>query len=107
MVHNVSMEQFTDDEEFMGNGPLRSPHSSPTLAHTSGDGIGEPGPGDEVACRDCPVAIWYWKGSDRIFCFCSAMHEKTWGSGEQPIEFCDAREQEVAKMLPKTRLQRS
>ena len=107
MVHYVLMQEFTDDDDFMENGRLKSPHSSPTLEHVGGDSIGEPGPGDEVACRDCPAAIWYWKGSDRIFCFCSAMHEKTWGSGEQPVEFCDAREQEVAKMLPKARPQRS
>lgn len=100
------MQDFTDDD-FMENGRLKSPHSSSTLARISGDGIGEPGPGDDVACRDCPVAIWYWKGSDQIFCFCSAMHEMTWGAGRQPVQFCDAREQEVAKMLPKARPQRS
>lgn len=101
------MQNPEEDDEFMDGSRLRSPHASPTLEHLAGDGIGEKGPGDDVACRDCPVAVWYWKGSGRIFCFCSVMHEKTWGAGEEPVQFCDAREQEVAKLLPKAPPQRS
>lgn len=83
---------------------LTSPHESPTLQHLSKDSIGEPVPPDTVACRDCPAAIWYWRGVDRLICFCSAMHEKTWGADtEHPVLFCDAREQEVAKLLASLR----
>lgn len=92
------MNDFTDEEAVDG-GRLTSPHVSPTLTHIAGDSIGEPGPPDDVACRDCPVSIWYWKGSDRIYCFCSAMHRQTWGADEEPILYCDAREQEVAKLV--------
>ena len=98
LAHHLGMQDVTDDEE-MDGGRLKSPHVSPTLAHVGGDSIGEPGPPDDIACRDCPASIWYWKGSDRIACFCSAMHEKTFGPGIDPILFCDAREQEVAKLL--------
>jgi hypothetical protein len=94
------------DDDALDAGRLKSPHSSPTLAHVARDSIGEPGPPEAVACRDCPVSIWFWKGSDQIVCFCSAMHEKTWGPGTQPILFCDAREQEVAKMLASLAAQR-
>lgn len=94
------MNNLTDNDTREG-GRLKSPHVSPTLEHIGGDGIGEPGPPDSVACRDCPVSIWYWRGSHRLFCFCSAMHDQTWGGDEEPIQFCDAREQEVAKLLTK------
>lgn len=92
------MQDVEDDNGIDGR-RLKSPHVSPTLKHIDRDGIGEPGPDAVVACRDCPVSIWYWKGANRVFCFCSAMHEQTWGGGEEPILFCDAREQEVAKLI--------
>jgi len=78
---------------------LKSPHVSLTLEHIAQDSIGEDGPDKNVACRDCPVSVWYWRDRDRLFCFCSAMHEKTWGVGQEPVLFCDAREEEVAKLL--------
>ena len=94
------MQESTNDDATTDNqGRLKSPHISPTLAHIRGDGIGEPGPDDAVACRTCPVAVWYWKGKERVFCYCAAMHQHTWGAGEEPILFCDAREEEVAKLL--------
>lgn len=92
------MNDFTEDDA-VDDDRLPSPHRSPTLTHIRKESIGEPALGREVACRDCPVSIWYWDGARQLNCFCSAMHQKTWGSGNQPVLFCDAREQEVAKLL--------
>lgn len=83
-----------------------NPYFSPTLDHLE-HGLGEPVPGDQVACRDCPLSIWYWTGPDELFCRCSAMHRMTWGAGETPVRYCDGREQAIAKVIAEKACQRS
>jgi hypothetical protein len=89
-----------DDDE-PGN-----PYFSPTLIHLE-HGLGEPVPGDDIACRDCPLSIWHWTKSKELLCRCSAMHKDTWGPGATPVLFCDAREQAVRKLIADLSPQRS
>jgi hypothetical protein len=85
------------DEMMETDEPAHNPYFSPTLEHL--DRLGEEVPSDAVACRDCPLSIWYATAGYDLFCRCSAMHRLTWGEGEAPIQFCDAREQAVAKLI--------
>ncbi len=96
--------QDTTDNETDDDEPA-NPYSSPTLSHLE-HGLGEPVPGDEVACRDCPLSIWHWTGPDQLLCRCSAMHRDTWGPGTKPVLFCDGREQAVKKLIADLAAQR-
>lgn len=98
-MQNKALDENTDDDA-----PV-NPYFSPTLDHLE-HGLGEPVPGDKVACRDCPSSIWYSTASNELFCHCSAMHLMTWGAGETPIEFCDGREQAVARLIAERASQR-
>lgn len=88
--------------------PDPSPHISTTLEYFK-DMPGDAGPRAEVACRDCPAAIWYATEYkiENLMCFCSAMHGPVWSApikkqGNE-ILLCDAREGAIAE-LSKARL---
>lgn len=71
---------------------------SPVLLHL--EKIGEPVPDDQVACASCPAALWYWKGYDRLTCFCAMLHQTVFDgkvADQEPILFCDGREQALIK----------
>lgn len=80
-------------------------YSSPVLDHL--EELGEPIPGEQVACTSCPIALWYWPGNDALVCFCSALHRETWNDTWKelqaapyaPVLFCDAREQANARLM--------
>lgn len=97
--------QNTAYEGDAGDDLAVNPYYSPTLDHLE-HGLGERVPGDEIACRDCPSSIWYWTGPDELFCHCSAMHRMTWGAGESPVQFCDGREQAIARVIAERASQR-
>ncbi len=99
------MQNSAHDEDTDSDVPV-NPYFSPTLDHLE-HGLGEPVPSHQVACRDCPSSMWYWTEGDELFCHCSVMHRITWGAGETPIEFCDGREQAVAKLIAERASQRS
>ncbi|WP_375399072.1 hypothetical protein, partial [uncultured Sphingomonas sp.] len=72
--------------------------------------IGEPVPGDKVACATCPAAVWYWKGNDRLTCFCPVLHQNVFDDtveNQELVEFCDGREQALAKLNLQTKRQQA
>jgi len=84
-----------DDENLIDPTVARD---SPVLLHL--EKIGEPVPDDRVACATCPAATWYWKGNDRLTCFCAVLHQNVFDGGVadlEPVLFCDGREQALIK----------
>lgn len=74
---------------------------SATLAHL--DATVAPGrPGDDVACRTCPISLWYQDADEKLTCFCTALHENSWDGLRRPIIWCDGREQALAELAAKS-----
>ena len=78
--------------------PPENPYKSDTLEHIS-ERLLEPVPGARVACSDCPVSMWYRDKNSVLLCFCTALHSTMWEEGCVPIEYCDGREQAIARLL--------
>lgn len=85
--------------------PDASPHISNTLEYFEERSVA--GPRAEVACRDCPAAIWYATEHkiENLRCFCTAMHRPVWSAKiaeeKDEILLCDAREGAIAELWNK------
>lgn len=79
------------------------PDVSPTLVQIRRDS-GQPDLCANVACHDCPLAIWYATGAGiaDLRCSCTAMHREIWSADFQKrgfeIKRCDARDGAVAEL---------
>ena len=85
--------------------PPETPYKSDTLEHIR-EKLQEQVPVNNAACSDCPVSIWYRDKEAVLTCFCSALHTTTWTDGCVPIEYCDGREQAVARLLATLKAQK-
>lgn len=54
-------------------------------------------PDPDIACHDCPIAIWYLDVANDLLCACPALHKPVWAKNLSAIRFCDAREGAVAE----------
>lgn len=83
--------------------PDPSPHISNTLENFK-DKLKDAGHRADVACRDCPAAIWYATEHkiENLRCFCTAMHRPVWSAQiaeeKDEILLCDAREGAIAEV---------
>lgn len=75
--------------------PAQSPHVSLVLKLYKDTDNTVVMPREDVACTDCPISLWY-SDSNRLICFCSALHKDVWDGSMAPIRFCDGREQAIA-----------
>ena len=89
------MSDFDIEED---DGPRENPHKSETLERIR-EKLQETLPVKNAACSDCPVSMWYRDKNSVLLCFCSALHKTTWEEGCVPIEYCDGREQGIARLL--------
>ena len=79
---------------------IANPYESPVIKHLE-QRLNEPVPRSEVACRDCPVSMWYASKSHRLTLFCPVLHEKDFDWQKDPVLFCDGREQAIAELVAK------
>ena len=97
------MSDFEIDDD---DSPPENPYKSDTLEHIH-DRLQEPVPGAKVACSDCPVSMWYRNKDAVLCCFCTALHKNTWEDDCVPIEYCDGREQAIARLIETLKAQKA
>ena len=58
-------------------------------------------PAPSTICETCPAAIWVMTGDrpENLRSYCKAMNAVTWKRGAEPVTACDAREQEIARLI--------